>query len=71
MITKVTMYSVVCDVCETTFIDDHRGYSAMGDHVTIAEMAINSGWYFEESLYAPKCYCPECHKECDKQKGVN
>lgn len=68
MITKVTMYSVVCDVCDTTFIDDHRGYSAMGDSVTIAEMAINSGWHIKEDRYAQKCYCPECHKEDDNQK---
>lgn len=71
MITKVTMYSVVCDLCETTYIDDHQGYSAMGDPGTIAEWAIDSGWHFEEDPYAPKCYCPKCHKEVDITKGVD
>lgn len=60
MITEVTMYSVVCDVCDITYIDDHRGYSAMGDPDTIAEWAIDSGWYIEGSEGAQKCYCPEC-----------
>lgn len=44
MIKTVTMYSVVCDRCGKTFIDEFNGIGAWLDEGTAKEQAMESEW---------------------------
>lgn len=44
MIKPVTMYSVVCDRCGKTFIDEFNGIGAWLDEGTAKEQAMESEW---------------------------
>lgn len=62
MIKAVTMYSVVCDRCEKTFIDEFNGIVAWLDEGTAKEQAMESEW--EE--IGDKHYCPDCYEFDEK-----
>ena len=44
MIKSVTMYSVVCDRCGKTFIEEFNGIAAWLDEGTAKEQAMESEW---------------------------
>lgn len=44
MIKSVTMYSVVCDRCGKTFIEEFNGIVAWLDEGTAKEQAMESEW---------------------------
>jgi hypothetical protein len=54
MIKQVTMYSVVCDRCGKTFIDEFNGIVAWLDEGTAKEQAMESEWV----EIGDKHYCP-------------
>lgn len=62
MIKTVTMYSVVCDRCGKTFIDEFNGIGAWLDEGTAKEQAMESEW----AEIGDKHYCPDCY-ECDEE----
>lgn len=55
MIKTVTMYSVVCDRCGKTFIDEFNGIGAWLDEGTAKEQAMESEW----AEIGDKHYCPD------------
>lgn len=57
MIKPVTMYSVVCDRCGKTFIDEFNGIGAWLDEGTAKEQAMDSEW----AEIGDKHYCPDCY----------
>ena len=74
MIKPVTMYSVVCDRCGKTFIDEFNGIVAWLDEGTAKEQAMQSEW----AEIGDKHYCPDCYEFDDeldeyvpKKKGDN
>lgn len=57
MIKPVTMYSVVCDRCGKTFIDEFNGIVAWLDEGTAKEQAMESEWVeIGDNHYCPDCY---------------
>lgn len=58
MIKTVTMYSVVCDRCGKTFIDEFNGIVAWLDEGTAKEQAMESEW----AEIGNKHYCPDCYE---------
>ena len=58
MIKPVTMYSVVCDRCGKTFIDEFNGIVAWLDEGTAKEQAMESEWV----EIGDKHYCPDCYE---------
>ena len=73
MIKQVTMYSVVCDRCGKSFIDEFNGIVAWLDEGTAKEQAMESEW----AEIGDKHYCSDCYEfdeELDeyvpKKKGV-
>ena len=74
MIKEVKMYSVVCDRCGKSFIDEFNGIVAWLDEGTAKEQAMESEW----AEIGDKHYCPECYEFDDeldeyvpKKKGGN
>ena len=61
MIKPVTMYSVICDRCGKTFIDDN-GIAAGVDEGTAKEQAMESEW----AEIGDKNYCPNCYEFDDE-----
>ena len=57
MIKLVTMYSVVCDRCGKSFIDEFNGIVAWLDEGTAKEQAMESEWV----EICNKHYCPDCY----------
>ena len=65
MIKLITMYSVVCDRCGKSFIDEFNGIVAWLDEGTAKEQAIESEWVErDDKQYWPDCY--EFNDELDK-----
>ncbi len=62
MIKPVTMYSVVCDRCGKTFIDEFNGIVAWLDEGTAKEQAMESEWI----EIGNKHYCPDCYEFDDE-----
>ena len=62
MIKPVTMYSIVCDRCGKTFIDEFNGIVAWLDEGTAKEQAMESEWI----EIADKHYCPDCYEFDDE-----
>ena len=62
MIKPVTMYSVICDRCGKTFIDEFNGIVAWSDEGTAKEQALESEWVEIED----KHYCPDCYEYNDE-----
>ena len=62
MIKQVTMYSVVCDRCGKTFIDEFNGIVAWLDEGTAKEQAMESEWV----EIGDKHYCPDCYEFDDE-----
>ena len=62
MIKPVTMYSVVCDRCGKTFIDEFNGIVAWVDEGTAKEQAMESEW----AEIGDKHYCPDCYEFDDE-----
>lgn len=62
MIKPVTMYSVVCDRCGKTFIDEFNGIEAWLDEGTAKEQAMESEW----AEIGDKHYCPDCYEFNDE-----
>ena len=62
MIKPVTMYSVVCDRCGKTFIDEINGIVAWLDEGTAKEQAMESEWV----EIGDKHYCPDCYEFDDE-----
>ena len=58
MIKEVKMYSVVCDRCGKTFIDEFNGIMAWLDEGTAKEQAMESEW----AEIGDKHYCPDFYK---------
>lgn len=56
MIKSVTMYSVVCDRCGKTFIDEFNGIGAWLDEGTAKEQAMESEW----AEIGDKVSCSRC-----------
>ncbi|MCE4121675.1 hypothetical protein NND09_05610 [Prevotella copri] len=50
MIKPVTMYSVICDRCGKTFIDEFNGIVAWLDEGTAKEQAMESAIYSNDEL---------------------
>lgn len=62
MIKPVTMYSVVCDRCGKSFIDEFNGIVAWLDEGTAKEQAMESEWVD----ICDKHYCPDCYEFDDE-----
>lgn len=62
MIKPVTMYSVVCDRCGRTFIEEFNGIVAWLDEGTAKEQAMESEW----AEIGDKQYCPDCYEFDDE-----
>lgn len=62
MIKSVTMYSVVCDRCGKTFIEEFNGIAAWLDEGTAKEQAMESEW----AEIGDKHYCPDCYEFDDE-----
>lgn len=62
MIKPVNMYSVVCDRCGKTFIDEFNGIAAWLDEGTAKEQAMESEW----AEIGDKHYCPDCYEFDEK-----
>ena len=62
MIKPVTMYSVVCDRCGKSFIDEFNGIVAWLDEGTAKEQAMESEWV----EIGDKHYCPDCYEFDDE-----
>lgn len=62
MIKTITMYSVVCDRCGKTFIDEFNGIGAWLDEGTAKEQAMESEW----AEIGDKHYCPDCYEFDDE-----
>lgn len=62
MIKPVTMYSVICDRCGKTFIDEFNGIVAWLDEGTAKEQAMESEW----AEIGNKHYCPDCYEFDDE-----
>lgn len=62
MIKPVTMYSVVCDRCGKTFIDEFNCVMAWVDEGTAKEQAMESEW----AEIGDKHYCPDCYEFDDE-----
>lgn len=62
MIKPVTMYSVVCDRCGKTFIDEFNGIVAWVDECTAKEQAMENEW----AEIGDKHYCPDCYEFNDE-----
>lgn len=62
MIKEVKMYSVVCDRCGKTFIDEFNGIAAWLDEGTAKEQAMESEW----AEIDDKHYCPDCYELDDE-----
>lgn len=62
MIKPVTMYSVVCDRCGKTFIEEFNGIVAWLDEGTAKEQAMESEW----AEIGDKHYCPDCYEYDDE-----
>ena len=58
MIKSVTMYSVVCDRCGKSFIDEFNGIVAWLDEGTAKEQAMENDWIEIDN----KHYCPDCYE---------
>ena len=58
MIKPVTMYSVICDRCGKSFIDEFNGIGAWLDKGTAKEQAMESEW----AEIGDKHYCPDCYE---------
>ena len=58
MINPVTMYSVVCDRCGKSFIDEFNGIVAWLEEGTAKEQAMESEW----AEIGDKHYCPDCYE---------
>ena len=50
MIKPVTMYSVICDRCGKTFIDEFNGIVAWVDEGTAKEQAMESEWALDHRI---------------------
>lgn len=61
-IKPVTMYSVICDRCGKTFIDEFNGVVAWVDEGTAKEQAMESEWV----EIGDKHYCPDCYEFDEK-----
>ena len=62
MIKTVTMYSVVCDRCGKTFIDEFNGIVAWLDEGNAKEQAMESEW----AEIGDKHYCTDCYEFDEK-----
>ena len=62
MIKPVTMYSVICNRCGKSFIDEFNGIVAWSDEGTAKEQALESEWVEIED----KHYCPDCYEFNDE-----
>ena len=62
MIKSVTMYSVVCDRCGKSFIDECNCIVAQLDEGTAKEQAMESEW----TEIGDKHYCPDCYEFDEK-----
>ena len=62
MIKEVKMYSVVCDRCGKSFIDDFNGIVAWLDEGTAKEQAMESEWI----ELGDKHYCQDCYEFDEK-----
>ena len=62
MIKPVTMYSVICDRCGKSFIDEFNGIVAWLDEGTAKEQAMESEWV----EIGDKHYCPDCYEFDDE-----
>lgn len=62
MIKPITMYSVVCDRCGKSFIDEFNGIVAWLDEGTAKEQAMESEWI----EIGDKHYCPDCYEFDEK-----
>ena len=72
MIKPVTMYSVVCDRCGKTFIDEFNGIIAWLEEGTAKEQAMESEWAeIDDKHYCQDCYefDDELDKSVPKKKG--
>lgn len=67
MIKTVTMYSVVCDRCGKTFIDEFNGIGAWLDEGTAKEQAMESEW----AEIGDKHYCPDCYEFDEKLPDID
>lgn len=57
MIKPVTMYSVVCDRCGKTFLDEFNGIVAWLDEGTAKEQSMESELVeIDDNHYCPDCY---------------
>ena len=59
MIKPVTMYSVVCDRCGKSFVDEFNGIGAWLDEGTAKEQAMESEWI----EIGDKHICPDCYDD--------
>lgn len=62
MIKSITMYSVICDRCGKSFIDEFNGIVAWLDEGTAKEQAMESEW----AEIGDKHYCPDCYEFDDE-----
>ena len=58
MIKPVTMYSVICDRYEKSFVDKFNGIIAYFDEGTVKQQAMESEW----AEIGDKHYCTDCYE---------
>lgn len=59
MLNKVLMFGAVCDECGEIWRDDHNGFVAFRDKMSIELNIQESGWHTHEST--GETYCLKCH----------
>lgn len=74
MIHKVTMYSATCDNCNKKWSDEHYGWTALSDELSMENILNEEGWHMgdEENNEGVnfECYCPDCWSYDDNDNFV-
>ena len=58
MIKEVKSYSLICDNCGKTYVENYCDYSIWLDESLAIEDAMSEGWIEHED----KHYCPSCYE---------
>lgn len=66
MISEVTFYAATCDNCKKEWFNDHFGWSAMNDEISILEMLSDDEW----ECIGDNHYCPDCYEYDDNDELI-
>lgn len=71
MIVEVTMYGCRCDNCGIEWVDEHHGFAAFTDEISMkSQMADDHTWHTDRDAVEDRHYCPKCFSFNDDDELV-